>query len=76
MKPSASREGTGPSSRTVPGVGEALDPRRQVGGLADRGVVHVEVAPDGADDDLAGIQPDPNLNVNAVGCGAPHPRNA
>ena len=35
--------------------------------LADGRVVHVEIAADGAHDDLAGIQPDADLQVHAVG---------
>jgi hypothetical protein len=34
--------------------------------LADRRVVHVQVAADGADDDLARVEPDPDLHVDAV----------
>ena len=35
------------------GIGELLHPRGQVRRLADGGVVHTEIAADGADDDLA-----------------------
>src|SRR5262249_3042319 len=39
-------------------LGELLHARRQVGGLADGSVVHVEVTADGPDDDLARIESD------------------
>ncbi len=45
---------------------QLLHAGRQVRGLAHRGVVHVEVAPDGAHDDLAGVQTDPDLDVEAL----------
>jgi hypothetical protein len=38
-----------------------------VGRLADRGIVDAEVAADGPDHDLAGVQPDPDLDRDAVG---------
>ena len=47
------------------GARELLHPRGQVRRLADRGVVHVEIAADGANDDLAGVQPDPDLDTAA-----------
>jgi len=34
--------------------------------LADGRVVHVEIAANGADDDLARVEPDPDLHVHAV----------
>jgi hypothetical protein len=37
-----------------------------VRGLADRRVVHAQIAADRPDDDLAGIQPDPDLERDAV----------
>ena len=40
------------------GIGELLHPRGQVRRLADGRVVHVQVAADGAHDDLARVQPD------------------
>ena len=40
------------------GVGHLLHPRREVGRLADSGVIHVEVAADRAHDDLAGVEAD------------------
>ncbi len=39
----------------------------QVRGLADGGVVHVQIAADGAHDDLAGVQTDTDLHLDAVG---------
>jgi len=45
-----------------PGLGHLLHPGGKVGGLADRGVVHVQVVANGADDDLAGIEPHANLH--------------
>ena len=50
-----------------PRGGELLHPRREVGRLADRGVIHPEVAADRAHDDLAGIEPDANLDFDAMG---------
>ena len=41
-----------------------------MGRLPDRGVVHVQVAADGADHDLAGVEPDANLHDHALR--APH----
>ena len=35
--------------------------------LADGRVVHVQIAADGAHDDLAGVEPDADLHVHAVG---------
>jgi hypothetical protein len=39
---------------------------RRGGGLADGGVVHVQVAADGADHDLARVEPDADLHVDAM----------
>ena len=50
------------------GVGQLLHPRGQVRRLADRRVVHVQIAADRADDDLAGVQADADLHVDAVRC--------
>ena len=44
------------------GVGELLHPRGQMRRLPDGGVVHVEIAADGAHDDLAGVQPHADLD--------------
>ena len=41
-----------------------------MGGLADRGVVHAQVAADRAHHHLAGVQPDADLDRHALG--APH----
>ena len=38
-----------------------------MGRLADRGVVHVEITADGANHDLAGVQPDPDLRRHPLG---------
>ncbi len=48
------------------GPREALHLGRQVGGLADRAVVHVQIAADGAHHDLAGVEPDADLHVHAL----------
>ena len=45
---------------------QLLHPPREMGRLADRRVVHVEIAADGAHDDLARVEPDPDLHVHAV----------
>ncbi|HWC04162.1 MAG TPA: hypothetical protein VHF87_15500 [Methylomirabilota bacterium] len=45
---------------------ELLHPGRQVRGLADRGVVHPQIAADRADDHLTGVQPDADLERDAV----------
>ena len=39
------------------GGGELLHARRQVGGLAHGGVVHMQIVANGADDDFAGLSP-------------------
>jgi hypothetical protein len=49
------------------GGGHLLHPRGQVRGLADRGVVHAQVAADRAHHDLAGVEADPDLDRNALG---------
>src|SRR5262252_9306664 len=38
-----------------------------MGGLADGGVVHAEIAADGSDDDIAGVESDPDLDTCPVG---------
>jgi hypothetical protein len=48
------------------GIGDLLHPRGQVRRLADRGVVHVQIASDGTHDDLTGVESDSDLNVHAV----------
>ena len=74
--------GTGPrdststwrSARPTGGLGDHRGARTrqllhacgEVGGLAHRGVLHVEVAADRADDDLAGVDADPDLHVEAL----------
>jgi hypothetical protein len=45
---------------------ELLHPRCEMRRLAHGRVVHVEVAPDGADNDLARVEPDADLHVHAV----------
>ena len=50
-----------------PRHGHLLQARRQVGGLADGRVVHVQVAADGADDHLAGVHADPDVQRHARG---------
>jgi hypothetical protein len=49
------------------GVGKLLHAGGEVRGLSDGRVIHVEVAADGADDDLSGIQADPDLHLDAMG---------
>jgi PAS domain-containing protein len=46
--------------------GHLLQAGRDVGRLADRGVVHVQIASDGTHDDLTGVESDSDLNVHAV----------
>ena len=46
---------------------ELFHPSGQVGGLAHGGVVHAEVRADGADDDLAGVEADADLHLDALG---------
>jgi len=46
---------------------QLLHPGGQVGGLAHGGVIHVEVGADGAHDDLARVEPDADLDGDAVG---------
>ena len=46
---------------------ELLHPGCQVRGLANGGVVHVQIAADGADHDLARVEPDTNLKRDALG---------
>jgi hypothetical protein len=41
--------------------GHLLHPGGEMGGLADSGIVHVEIAPDRPDDDFTGVQADPNV---------------
>ena len=48
------------------GIGDLLHPRGEMRRLADRRVVHVEIAADGAHDDLAGVQPDTDLDDRRV----------
>ena len=40
------------------GIGQLLHPRREMGGLAHRGVVHAEVGANGPDNHLARVQAD------------------
>jgi len=48
------------------GIGDLLHARGQVSRLADRRVVHVEITADRAHDDLARVEPDPDLHDDAV----------
>ena len=50
----------------MPGVATLLHARGQVGRLADRGVVDAEIAVDGPDPNLAGVQTDPDLHRDAL----------
>src|SRR5207244_889018 len=45
---------------------ELLHPGREMRGLTDRGVVHVQIAVYGADDDLARVEPDADLHIDAL----------
>ena len=49
-----------------PGPRRSLEPRREVRRVADRGVVHLEVVADGADDHRTGVNPDPHLQLEAA----------
>ncbi len=48
------------------GLRHLLHARRDVHGLADRGVAHVEAVPADVQHDFAGIEPDANLDRHAV----------
>ncbi len=48
------------------GLGHVQEPRRQVHGVADRGVVHPEIAADGPHHHGAGVDPDPHEKVSSV----------
>ena len=52
------------------GGGELLHARGEVRRLPDRGVVHLQIAAHRADHHVAGVDPDADLNLGAVG--APH----
>ena len=64
-KPSTSRR-VAAVSRIAPGRGELLHARRQVRGLAHRRVVHVQVVANGPHHHLAGVEPDADLQRQAV----------
>src|SRR5437762_11343958 len=49
-----------------PGGRKLLHARREMGRLPDRGVVHPEVAPHGSNQDLAGVQPNADLDFDTV----------
>ncbi len=49
------------------GLGHLLHPRGEMGGLPDGRVIHVEIAADGSDHNLPGVEPDPDLNRHPVG---------
>ena len=46
---------------------ELFHPRRQVGGLTDGGIVHMEVVADGPHDDFTGVEAHTRLHLQAVG---------
>ena len=48
------------------GDGQLLHPRCEMGGLADGRVVHAQVVADRADDDLAGVHADTDLDLEAL----------
>jgi hypothetical protein len=56
----------GRAEKNAARLSEQLHPGGEMGGLADRGVVHVQVAADGPHHDLAGVQADPDLDADPV----------
>ena len=48
------------------GGGQLFHPRREVRGLADSRVVHVQIAADGPHDNLAGVEPHSDLKIDTV----------
>jgi hypothetical protein len=54
------------SLMTMAGLGHLLQAGGQMGGIADRGVVHAEVIADGTDDDEPGMDPQPQHHRNRV----------
>ena len=55
-----------PAHRDLPGLGDVQQPGGEVHGVADGGVVHPQVAADGADDHGPGVDPDPHAEVAPV----------
>jgi hypothetical protein len=55
--------GEGLGRQDAPRRGELFHPGGEVRGLADRAVLHGEVVVDASEDDLARIQPDPDLRI-------------
>jgi hypothetical protein len=51
--------------------GEVLHARRQVGGLPNGRVVHVQIIADGPDHDFSRIEPDPHQHLHPVGVADP-----
>jgi hypothetical protein len=47
------------------GLGDALQARRDIHRIAERGVLHSQIGADAADDDRAGMQPDSHAQRNA-----------
>ena len=54
---------------TVTGLGDRLQTLRHVGRVADRRVVHLEVAPDRTDDHRAGVDADADAQLDAAADG-------
>ncbi|HEY3067323.1 MAG TPA: hypothetical protein VGL09_16130 [Methylomirabilota bacterium] len=48
------------------GLGAALQPRRQIGGVPDRGVVHPQVVPDATDNNEPGVEPEAHPDLDTV----------
>ena len=63
-------QGLGRSSRIGPGRRQLFHAGREVGGLADRRVVHAQIVADGADDDLAGVEAHADLDLATRASGA------
>ena len=66
----------GRAEENAAGLRELLHPGGEMGGLADRRVVHVQIAADGADDHLARVQPDADAGPSRPAPGAPPRRTA
>jgi hypothetical protein len=49
------------------GFGQCLHSPGQPDGVADGRVLHVGVVADGADDDVSGVEPDPDMEAQALG---------
>jgi hypothetical protein len=54
----------GIAQENASGLGGLLQPRREVGGVSHRGVVHAQVVADGAHHHEAGVQPHPERELH------------